>query len=237
MDKREYGITPRNRVRRRRERAHYDVETVHAILDASLLCHVSYVIDGQPYATPTSFWREGEMLFWHASSASRMLRAQAEGIEVCLTVAHVDSLVLARSAFGHSINYRSAMIFGRAELIRDPAEKRAVLDRFVDRFFPGRSALIRAPSGQELKATGVLRMRIDSAVAKIRALPVKDDEPDHELPVWAGLIPVRQIVERAEPCERLDPAIAEGTDIAEYHPGRALDDIVAATHRAWYGKD
>lgn len=231
MDKRAYSVTSRNRVRRRRERASYDVEVVHAILDASLLCHVSYVIDGQPYATPTSFWREDDMLFWHASSASRMLRAQAGGIPVCLTVAHVDSLVLARSAFGHSINYRSAMVFGHAELIGDPAEKRAALDRFVDRFFPGRSAEIRAPSGQELKATGVLRMPIEEAVAKIRALPVKDDEPDYDLPVWAGLIPIRQVAQPAEACERLGAGIEAGADLAEYQAGRALDEIVAATHR------
>src|SRR5271170_4512000 len=118
-----FAPTPRNRVRRHPERAQYDRESVFAILDASLMCHIGYVIDGQPYVTPTLFWREGERLYWHGSSASRMLRKQAGGIPVCVTVSHVDALILARSAFRHSLNYRAVMAFGTASIVTDPAEK------------------------------------------------------------------------------------------------------------------
>ena len=143
-----YPVTPRNRVKRHHERALYDHETVHKILDASMMCHVSYVIDGQPYCTPTFFWREGTRLYWHGSSASRMLKNQTAQQRVCLTVAFLDSLVLARCAFNHSADYRAVMAFGNAYLVTDPEEKTEAAIAMVDRFFPDRTAGLRATASQ-----------------------------------------------------------------------------------------
>src|SRR6516164_6006869 len=141
-----FASSARTRVRRHPERAHYDRDTVFAILDSALLCHVGYVIGGLPYVTPTLFWRDGERLYWHGSSASRMLRRQAAGIPVCVTVNHVDGLGLARSAFRHSLNYRAVMAFGHAAMVTDPKEKEAGFNSFVERLYPGRSGLMRAIS-------------------------------------------------------------------------------------------
>ena len=163
-----FAPSPRTRVRRHPERAHYDRETVFAILDAALMCHIGYVIDGQPYVTPTLFWRDGERLYWHGSSASRMLRTQAQGIPVCLTVAHVDGLILGRCAFRHSLNYRAVMAFGTAAMVSDPAEKEAGLNAFIERVYPGRTGIMRGIAPQELKATALLGMTIEEASAKIR---------------------------------------------------------------------
>ena len=151
-----YTRNEKTRVRRLGERGHYDRETVHAILDAGFICNVGYVIDDQPYVTPTSYWREGERVYWHGSSASRMLRTVAKGIKACLTVTHVDGLVLARSGFHHSINYRSVMAFGVAELVDRRGAQAAALEAFVERLFPGRWAKLGPATSQELKATTVL---------------------------------------------------------------------------------
>jgi nitroimidazol reductase NimA-like FMN-containing flavoprotein (pyridoxamine 5'-phosphate oxidase superfamily) len=151
-----FPVSERNKVRRLHERGRYDKDGVYAVLDAAMLCHIAYVIDGQPYCTPTAFWREGDHLYWHGSSASRMLRSQKPGLAVCLTVTHLDSLVLARCGFNHSVDYRSAMCFGTAHLIEDPAEKERALDSMVDRFYPGRAASLRTSTVQELKATTVI---------------------------------------------------------------------------------
>lgn len=186
----DFTPTDRTRLRRRPNRGHYDRDTVHAILDAGFLAHVGYVIDGQPYVTPTSYWRHGETLYWHGSSASRMLRAVQGGISVCLTVAHLDGLVLARSGFNHSINYRSVMVFGEAELVAGAKAKLDALEHFMERLYPGRWAELRAPTAQELKATTVLRMPLAEAVAKVRHGPPLDDEGDLDAPVWAGVVPV-----------------------------------------------
>ena len=159
-----YPVDNVNRVKRRHDRGFYDHETVHALLDAAALCHVSYVIDGLPYCTPTLFWREGTTLYWHGSSASRMLRNQSEGQPACLTVTHLDSLVLARCGFNHSADYRSVMAFGHAKLIEDPAEKEAALVAMVDRLFPARTADLRQSSVQEIKATAVVAMEIERGV-------------------------------------------------------------------------
>src|SRR5580692_12917648 len=164
-----FSPTPRTRVKRHPERAHYDRETVFAILDSALMCHIGYVIDGKPYVTPTLFWREGERLYWHGSSASRMLRTQAKGIPVCVTVSHVDALILARSAFRHSLNYRAVMAFGTASIVDDPAEKEAGLNAFIERIYPGRTGYMRPIAPQELKATSLMGMTIDNASAKIRS--------------------------------------------------------------------
>jgi uncharacterized protein len=185
-----YTRNEKTRVRRLHERGYYDRETVHRILDAGFICHVGYLIDDQPYVTPTSYWREGERLYWHGSSASRMLRTVAKGIKVCLTVTHVDGLVIARSGFHHSINYRAVMAFGTAEKVEDDAHKLAALEAFVERLFPGRWATLRPVTPQELKATTVLSMPLDEVSAKIRVGPPKDDEEDYALPIWAGVLPL-----------------------------------------------
>ena len=161
-----FEITQVNKVKRAPTRGHYDKATVYAILDAALVCHIAYVIDGRPYCTPTSFWREGDHLYWHGSSASRMIRTQSQEIEVCLTVTHLDSLVMARSGFHHSVNYRAAMVFGRAHLVEDPELKLKLMDRFIDRVYPGRSNLIRQPNPGEFKGTAMMTMEIETASGK-----------------------------------------------------------------------
>ena len=178
----------RTRVRRLHERGRYDPATIHAILDAAPWCHVGYVIDGAPYVTPTLHWRDGDWVYWHGSAASRMLK-KSEGEPVCLTVSLLDGYVLARSAFNHSVNYRSAMLFGTAVKVADPAEKEAQLRRFVEGLFPGRWQELRPMTKQEFKATTVLKMRIDEASAKIRAAPPGDSD-EAAVPVWAGVLPL-----------------------------------------------
>lgn len=230
-----FDVDKRNRLRRRHDRGRYDKASIYPILDAALLCHIAYAIDGQPYCTPTAFWREGDALYWHGSAASRMLRAQAKGIDVCLTVTHLDGLVLARSGFNHSINYRSVMAFGRAALIEEPGEKRRAMDAFVDRFYPGRNRLLRAPTAPEIKATSIVGMEIEQASAKIRSGPPHDDEEDHALPVWAGVVPVATVIGPAVDCPRLSAGLARQADLAELQPGRRLDEAFAAAYRRSYG--
>lgn len=180
----------RTRIKRGHNRAHYDAETVHAILDATPVCNVGYVVDGTPYVTPTCHWREGNRVYWHGSSASRMLK-QSEGREVCLTVFILDGMVMARSGFHHSVNYRSVAILGKPKKVMEPAQKEAHLKTFIDGLFPGRWDMLRKLNSQELKATTVLSMPIDEASAKVRpGMPIDDDE-DYDLPIWAGVIPVR----------------------------------------------
>ncbi|MFT4182207.1 MAG: pyridoxamine 5'-phosphate oxidase family protein [Rhizobium sp.] len=193
----DYPTSDRTRVRREHHRGSHARADVHAILDAAPLCHVGYVINGAPYVTPTLHWREGEHVYWHGSAASRFLHA-AQDMPVCLTCSIMDGYVLARSAFNHSINYRSAMVFGTARLVDDPEEKAEALRRFVENLFPGRWDSLRPMTGQEVKATSILRMEIGEATAKVRNGPPGDgDEAD--VPVWAGVLPVRS---------HLAPAIA-----------------------------
>jgi nitroimidazol reductase NimA-like FMN-containing flavoprotein (pyridoxamine 5'-phosphate oxidase superfamily) len=182
--------TARTRVKRLHERGHYDRKTVYEILDAGLVCHVGYVIDGQPYVTATAYWREGARVYWHGSSASKMLRHLKGGVEVCFTVSLLDGLVLARSGFHSSINYRSVMALGRARLVADRDEKLAALTAFSDRLTPGRWEELKPPSEQELKATTVISLELDEVAAKVRTGPPNDDEADLALPVWAGVVPV-----------------------------------------------
>jgi len=222
-------ITPSSRVRVRRlpKRGHYDRATLHGVLDAGFICHVGYVIDGQPYVTPTAYWREGDQVYWHGSSASRMLRAQSTGIPVCVTVTHVDGLVVARSGFHHSINYRSAMLLGKAEKVEDKAEKESAMAAFVDRIYPGRWQTLRPVNNQEMKATTILRMAIDEASAKIRTGPPVDDEEDYGLPIWAGVINLRSVVGNIESDPRLKPGVLVPADIKPYASGGRLDDILS----------
>jgi len=212
----DFKPTPRTRVRRLHKRARYDRDTVYAILDAGFVCHVGYVIDGQPYVTPTAYWREGDHLYWHGSAASRMLRTLEAGVPCCVTVMHVDGLVMARSGFHHSVNYRSVMAFGTAHKVEDPAAKRAALDAFVERMYPGRNAQLRPPTRQELKATTVMSLALDEAVAKVRTGPPVDDEPDYALPVWAGVIPVETKFGKPVDDPRLAPGIVPPAALKRY---------------------
>ena len=180
----------RHRVERIRERANYDRAAVHAVLDAGFLAHVSFAAGGQPFVIPMLYARDGERVLLHGSVASRLINALAEGIEACVAVTHLDGLVLARSHFHHSVNYRSAVLFGRAVAITDPAQKVAALARFVDALLPGRSADSRAPDATELAATTVLAMEIADASAKVRAGGPKDHPDDVALPHWAGVLPL-----------------------------------------------
>ena len=198
----------RTRVRRMPKRGAYDRATIDAILDAALLCHVGYVVDGQPYVTPTAHWRQGDHVYWHGSSASRMLRAQQAGIPVCLTVSLLDGIVFARSGFHHSMNYRAVMAVGAAERVEGDALL-AALEAFSERLAPGRWRDLRPPTAQELKATTVLRLPLDEASAKLRAGPPGDDEPDYALPVWAGVLPLSYAAGTPVP----DPRLRAGTAV------------------------
>jgi nitroimidazol reductase NimA-like FMN-containing flavoprotein (pyridoxamine 5'-phosphate oxidase superfamily) len=181
----------RTRVKRVHERAAYDRETIDAILDAALVCHLGFEREGQPYVIPTLHARIGDLLYLHGSSASRAVLALEEGIPVCVTVTLVDGIVLARSVFEHSLNYRSVVVLGTATAVTDPAEKLAALEAFTEKLLPGRWADARAPTRKELKATGVLALPLDEASAKVRTGgPDDGDTPDAELDVWAGHIPL-----------------------------------------------
>jgi uncharacterized protein len=190
------------RLRRMNKRAHYDETTVHAILDAQPLCTVGYVFNGQPVVTPTLQWREGNHIYWHGSSASRMLES-SEGTKVCLNVTIFDGMVMARSAFNHSCNYRSVMAFGTAYKVELATDKEARLKTMVEQYFPGRWDILRPMSGKELKATTVLGMELDEVSAKVRSGPPGDDEEDYALPIWAGVIPLSTHVGAAVPCPRI----------------------------------
>ena len=208
-----YAPTPRTRVKRMPKRGRYEREVVHAILDAALVCHVGYAIDGQPYVTPTAHWRDGERVYWHGSSASRMLRSlKPGGVPVCLTVTHVDGLVLARSAFNHSMNYRSVMAMGTAHLADDPAHKLHALETFVNRLYPGRWAELRPATAQELKATMVLWLDLEEVSAKVRSGPPGDDEQDLSWPCWAGVVPIAE--QRGPPVA--DAQVPAGTAVPGY---------------------
>lgn len=229
-----YTIDPVNRVKRMHERAAYDHATVHAILDASALASIAYVIDGQPYCTPTLFWREGTHLYWHGSSASRMLRNQAEGVPVCVTVSHLDSLVLARCGFNHSVDYRSVMAFGHAQMVTDPEEKQRALTMMVDRFYPQRTATLRPTTALESKATAVMVMEIERASAKVRSKGLADNPEDQDLPIYAERIPVMTVLGEPEPCARLSANVLRPQGLQSYQAGRRLDWALAEAHQQAY---
>jgi nitroimidazol reductase NimA-like FMN-containing flavoprotein (pyridoxamine 5'-phosphate oxidase superfamily) len=232
-----YEVNEINRVRRVHDRGRYDRETVHAFLDAAVVCHIAYTIDGRPYCTPTAFWREGEHLYWHGSSASRAIRNQNKGLPVCVTVTHVDALVMARSGFHHSINYRCVMAFGTAHAITDRAEKLRLMDNFVDRVYPGRSKLIRQPNEQEMKATTLMGMEMETVSGKIRDKHVSDDEEDYAaVPAWSALYPITQVLGEPSECERQLPGLTRPEGMADYAPGTRLDEIMTATYRKAFGE-
>jgi nitroimidazol reductase NimA-like FMN-containing flavoprotein (pyridoxamine 5'-phosphate oxidase superfamily) len=193
----------RHRVERTKARARYDRETVHAILDAGMIAHVAFCVGGQPFAIPMLYARDGDTIVLHGSVASRLMGQLGQGITACLSVTHVDGLVLARSHFDHSVNYRSVVAFGRATLVEDAVAKLDALARFVDALIPGRAAESRAPDRNELAATHVLRFEIEDASAKIRSGGVKDNPADLTLPHWAGVVPMRIAYEAPLPDESM----------------------------------
>lgn len=181
--------TDRTRVRRIAQRGHYDGPTLHAILDAAFVCHVAFADGHGVHCIPTACWREGDHLYIHGANGSRMLRLAGSGAQVCVTVTHLDGLVLARSAFNHSMNYRSAVVYGVFEVVPDDQKARA-LDAFMEILAPGRSREARRGNAKELAATTVLRIPLDEAACKVRTGGPKDDDDDLDLPVWAGVLPM-----------------------------------------------
>jgi len=181
---------PFARVRRLKDRGAYDAETIYSIFDAATHCHVAHLIDNRPVAMPTLHWRRGDRLYWHGSTASRMINANRAGGEVCVTATLIDGFVLARCGFNHSVNYRSAMCFGVAEEIDDPAAKGAALEHFMEHWFPGRWPTLRPPTRKELAATSVMSLAITEASAKLREGGPHDATSDLSWPVWAGVIPL-----------------------------------------------
>jgi nitroimidazol reductase NimA-like FMN-containing flavoprotein (pyridoxamine 5'-phosphate oxidase superfamily) len=203
--------SPRSKVRRLHEKARYDRQVIDAILDAMPLAHIGHIVDGFPVVTPTLQWREGDRIYWHGSSASRMQkRATAE--QVCVTVTLLDGMVLARSGLEHSVNYRSVMVFGRAELVEGAKEKTDHLRVMMDQHFPGRWDQLRPITDQELKATRILSLSLSEASAKVSAGPPIDPPEDQGWPVWAGILPIRLVVDPPEPA----PDLAEGMPLP-YH--------------------
>ncbi|MFJ8659338.1 pyridoxamine 5'-phosphate oxidase family protein [Streptomyces sp. NPDC093795] len=207
-----YTPTDRTVPTRSRERASYDKALVHSILDEAYVCHLGFVRDGAPVVLPTLFGRVGDRLYVHGSTGSRPLRAAGDGVAapglpVCLTVTHVDGLVLARSAFHHSLNYRSVVVHGTAHQVTDPEERRTALDALVDHVVPGRSADSRPANPKELAATAVLRLDLDEVSAKVRTGGPNDDPEDLALPYWSGVIPVQGGYGPPVPAEDLDPTV------------------------------
>jgi uncharacterized protein len=204
--------TERTQLRRLPKRGSHDVKTIHEIFDAGFLAHVGFNVNGQPFVIPTLFGRAGEKLYLHGSAASRMLRELSTGVPACVTVTLVDGLVLARSAFHHSMNYRSVVAFGTMRKIEDPAHKTQALRTISDHLISGRWEDVRAPYEQELKATSVLEFTIEEASAKIRSGPPLDDEEDYALPMWAGVLPL--VITAGSPIP--DPRLHAGVGIPEY---------------------
>jgi len=206
------AATDRTRLVREANRAVYDRDAIYKILDEAFICHLGFATaDGQPFVIPTMFARVGDFLYFHGSAASRTLRGLASGLPACVTVTLTDGLVLARSVFNHSMNYRSVVVLGQAELIDDPAEKLAALHAFTEKLIPGRWNDARQPNEKELKATSILRLPLTEVSAKIRVGDVEDDADDYALRVWAGVIPLRLVADpplRDSRCEASIPTPA-----------------------------
>lgn len=201
----EFTPTDKNRVRRMPNRGAYEKESIYPIVDGALICHVGLVQDGEPVVIPTLHARRGDEILLHGATTSRLMQYAAAGHPLCLTMTLVDGLVLARSVFHHSVNYRSAVLFGRGQLVPD-AQKLEYLAHFTEKLLPGRWDDVRAPNAAEFKATAVVAVTIESASAKVRSGPPKDDEEDYALSVWAGVLPIRQAFGELE----ADPQLREG---------------------------
>jgi nitroimidazol reductase NimA-like FMN-containing flavoprotein (pyridoxamine 5'-phosphate oxidase superfamily) len=207
-----FAKTARNKVKRLPERGHYDAATIYPIVDAALICHVGFALDGQPYVIPTLHARQGDSILLHGAKGSRLLRHIQDGGEVCITITLLDGIVLARSVFHHSINYRSAVLFGRGAVIANDEQRLQALEAFTERLIPGRWGDARPPSAIELKQTTIVAVPIQSASAKIRTGPPRDEEDDLDLPVWAGVLPLQQ----SAGAPIADPQLRPGVELPEY---------------------
>ena len=204
----QYQPTPRTTVRRLKKRAVYDKAVVHAILDEGFICHVGFVVETQPYVIPTIYARHDETLYFHGAVASRTLKTVATGVDVCLTVTLMDGMVLARSAFHHSMNYRSVVVLGNARLVQDPEERMLALQVITDHAVPGRWDEVRGPNELEMKQTSVLALPLEEVSAKVRSGPPVDDDEDYSLPVWAGVVPIETHVTKPLDDGRVLPGVA-----------------------------
>jgi uncharacterized protein len=216
MDNSAFPITSRNQVKRRAQRGNYDRDVIYQILDESLICHVGFIVEGQPFVIPTAYGRIDDQVYIHGSPMSRMLRSLQQGIDVCITVTLLDGLVLARSAFHHSMNYRSVVIFGTAMTVTAPMEKMTALKAFTDHVMRDRWAEVRPPTDAELTGTTVLALSLESASAKIRTGPPVDDEADYALPVWAGELPLKLGADLPVADPKLSPEIITPAYLQSY---------------------
>ena len=212
-----FSVTERTRVIREPQRGVYDREAIYKILDEGFICHVGFAVDGQPFVIPTMYARVGDAIYFHGSAASRMLRNVSAGVSVCVTVTLVDGLVLARSVFNHSMNYRSVVALGNATLVDAGAEKLEALRGFTEKILPGRWEEARQPNEKELKATSILRLPLTEVSAKVRVGPPEDDAEDYALEIWAGVLPME--LKAGEPIrdERCDESIPVPGYISNYH--------------------
>jgi nitroimidazol reductase NimA-like FMN-containing flavoprotein (pyridoxamine 5'-phosphate oxidase superfamily) len=210
------AITQRTNIKRLPQRGNYDRSLIEQILDEALICQVGFVVEGQPFVIPTAYGRVGDRLYIHGSPASRMLRTLKAGVEVCVTVTLLDSLVLARSAFHHSMNYRSVVLFGTATVVETVAEKLEALQAFTEHVVPGRWAEVRSPTTQELAGTLVLSLPLNEASAKVRTGPPKDDAADYALPIWAGELPLRLTSLTPVPDPQLPSEVELPTSVQQY---------------------
>ena len=211
-----FNLTERSTLKRLPKRGVYDRALVYGILDEGFICHVSFAVDGQPFVIPTGYARVDDRLYIHGSQVSRMLRALAQGVDVCVAVTLIDGLVLARSAFHHSMNYRSVVIFGRASMVEERTAKLVALRAFSEHVIPGRWDEVRAPNEQELKATTVLSLPLEEVSAKVRTGPPLDDEEDYDLTVWAGVIPLRLVAGKPIDDPRLSESIKPSRSALRY---------------------
>ena len=211
------SATGRTRIVREPNRAVYDRDVIYKILDEGLVCHLGFSAEGQPFVIPTMYARVAEFVYFHGSAASRTLRGAASGIAVCLTVTLSDGLILARSVFNHSMNYRSVVVLGQANLIDEPAEKLRALQAFTEKLIAGRWNDARQPNEKELKATSILKLPLTEVSAKVRSGPVEDDADDYALRVWAGTIPLRLVADPPMRDERCDSSIATPDYALNYH--------------------
>jgi uncharacterized protein len=215
------NFTPgkRSTVKRLPQRGVYERESVYQILDEGLICHVGFVVEGQPFVIPTGYARLGDTLYIHGSQASRMLRTLKGGLDVCVTVTLLDGMVMARSAFHHSMNYRSVVVFGRAVAVEESAEKLAALRALTEHLAPGRWDETRQPTEGEIRATLVLALALEEASAKVRVGPPVDDEEDYALPVWAGVVPLRIVAGEPIPDPRLPQGVEPPAHVLNYSRG------------------
>ncbi len=222
-------VTERTNIKRLPSRGHYERELIYQILDEGLVCHVGFAVDGQPFVIPTAYGRVSDRLYIHGSPASRMLRSLQAGIKVCVTVTILDGLVLARTAFHHSMNYRSVVIFGTATTVQDTEQKLEALRAFTEHVIPQRWAEVRQPNRQELQGTLVLSLSLDEASAKVRTGPPNDEEADYNIPVWAGIIPLK--LTASTPIA--DSRLQEGVTLPSYLENYTRDTALAVTPSAY----